>query len=173
MAFIEPMHRNKPNITYLLTYPSRKFEGRPYLLKKNSIRKALIMVRVGAYFCLGRQKSLRRYFYHILEISGSSILVRQCSVTLTDKILTIFENNCLLSNSISVMDRSSAEIDNTAWSRLMRCCYKIYPRTCLYDALDVNFLLWVLLKGLRMVARALWRSEARRVVPWSETLHEP
>ena len=28
-------------------------------------------------------------------------------------------------------------------------------------------------KGLRMVARALWRSEARRVVPWSETLHEP
>ena len=26
-----------------------------------------------------------------------------------------------------------------------------------------------LLKGLRMVARALWRSEARRVVPWSET----
>ena len=23
-----------------------------------------------------------------------------------------------------------------------------------------------------MVARALWRSEARRVVPWSETLHE-
>ena len=29
------------------------------------------------------------------------------------------------------------------------------------------------LKGLRMVARALWRSEARRVVPWSETLHEP
>ena len=30
-----------------------------------------------------------------------------------------------------------------------------------------------LLKGLRMVARALWRSEARRVVPWSETLHEP
>ena len=21
MAFIEPMHRNKPNITYLLTYP--------------------------------------------------------------------------------------------------------------------------------------------------------
>ena len=31
----------------------------------------------------------------------------------------------------------------------------------------------VLLKGLRMVDRALWRSEARRVVPWSETLHEP
>ena len=30
-----------------------------------------------------------------------------------------------------------------------------------------------MLKGLRMVARALWRSEARRVVPWSETLHEP
>ena len=30
-----------------------------------------------------------------------------------------------------------------------------------------------LLKGLRMVGRALWRSEARRVVPWSETLHEP
>ena len=30
-----------------------------------------------------------------------------------------------------------------------------------------------LLKGLRMVARALWISEARRVVPWSETLHEP
>ena len=30
-----------------------------------------------------------------------------------------------------------------------------------------------LLKGLRMVDRALWRSEARRVVPWSETLHEP
>ena len=30
-----------------------------------------------------------------------------------------------------------------------------------------------LLKGLRMVARALWRSEARRVVPWSETLHSP
>ena len=29
------------------------------------------------------------------------------------------------------------------------------------------------IKGLRMVARALWRSEARRVVPWSETLHEP
>ena len=28
-----------------------------------------------------------------------------------------------------------------------------------------------ILKGLRMVARALWRSEARRVVPWSETLH--
>ena len=28
-----------------------------------------------------------------------------------------------------------------------------------------------LLKGLRMVVRALWRSEARRVVPWSETLH--
>ena len=28
-----------------------------------------------------------------------------------------------------------------------------------------------LLKGLRMVIRALWRSEARRVVPWSETLH--
>ena len=27
----------------------------------------------------------------------------------------------------------------------------------------------VLLKGLRMVARALWKSEARRVVPWSET----
>ena len=27
-----------------------------------------------------------------------------------------------------------------------------------------------LLKGLRMVARALWRSEARKVVPWSETL---
>ena len=25
-----------------------------------------------------------------------------------------------------------------------------------------------MLKGLRMVARALWRSEARRVVPWSE-----
>ena len=30
-----------------------------------------------------------------------------------------------------------------------------------------------LLKGLRMVASALWRSEAHRVVPWSETLHEP
>ena len=30
-----------------------------------------------------------------------------------------------------------------------------------------------ILKGLRMVARALWKSEARRVVPWSETLHEP
>ena len=30
-----------------------------------------------------------------------------------------------------------------------------------------------LVKGLRMVDRALWRSEARRVVPWSETLHEP
>ena len=30
--------------------------------------------------------------------------------------------------------------------------------------------LW--LKRLRMAARALWRSEARRVVPWSETLHE-
>ena len=29
------------------------------------------------------------------------------------------------------------------------------------------------LKGLRMVARALWRSEARRVVSWSETRHEP
>ena len=28
---------------------------------------------------------------------------------------------------------------------------------------------WDLLKGLRMVARALWRSEARRVVTWSET----
>ena len=27
-----------------------------------------------------------------------------------------------------------------------------------------------LLKGLRMVDRALWRSEARRVVPWSETV---
>ena len=26
-----------------------------------------------------------------------------------------------------------------------------------------------MLKGLRMVARALWRSEARRVVPWSES----
>ena len=38
-----------------------------------------------------------------------------------------------------------------------------------------EYMLWVchLLKGLRMVARALWRSEARRVVPWSETLHEP
>ena len=31
----------------------------------------------------------------------------------------------------------------------------------------------IIIKGLRMVARALWRSEARRVVPWSETLHEP
>ena len=31
----------------------------------------------------------------------------------------------------------------------------------------------ILIKGLRMVTRALWRSEARRVVPWSETLHEP
>ena len=31
----------------------------------------------------------------------------------------------------------------------------------------------VLLKGLIMVARALWRSQACRVVPWSETLHEP
>ena len=31
----------------------------------------------------------------------------------------------------------------------------------------------IVLKGLRMVACALWRSEARRVVPWSETLHEP
>ena len=31
----------------------------------------------------------------------------------------------------------------------------------------------VWLKGLRMVTCALWRSEARRVVPWSETLHEP
>ena len=30
-----------------------------------------------------------------------------------------------------------------------------------------------ILKGFKMVARALWRSEARRVVPWSETLHEP
>ena len=29
-----------------------------------------------------------------------------------------------------------------------------------------------LVKGLRMVARALLRSEARRVVPWSETLHK-
>ena len=28
------------------------------------------------------------------------------------------------------------------------------------------------LKGLRTVARALWRIEARRVVPWSKTLHE-
>ena len=45
----------------------------------------------------------------------------------------------------------------------------------------VVFLCWMqdlnphthILKGLRMVARALWRSEARRVVPWSETLHEP
>ena len=33
-----------------------------------------------------------------------------------------------------------------------------------------NACLKSLLKGLRMVARALWRSEARRVVPWSETL---
>ena len=28
-------------------------------------------------------------------------------------------------------------------------------------------------KGLRMVASASWRSQARKVVPWSETLHEP
>ena len=31
----------------------------------------------------------------------------------------------------------------------------------------------LMLKLLGMVARALWRSGARRVVPWSETLHEP
>ena len=30
-----------------------------------------------------------------------------------------------------------------------------------------------LLKGLRKFARGLWRSEARRVEHWSETLHEP
>ena len=29
-----------------------------------------------------------------------------------------------------------------------------------------------LVKGLRMVVHALWRSEPRRIVPWSETLHE-
>ena len=29
------------------------------------------------------------------------------------------------------------------------------------------------LRVLRMAARALWRSEACRIVPWSETLHEP
>ena len=29
------------------------------------------------------------------------------------------------------------------------------------------------LKGLRMVARALWRSKTSRVVSWSEILHEP
>ena len=39
--------------------------------------------------------------------------------------------------------------------------------------LHSNLLDMEVLKGLRMVARALWRSEARRVVPWSETLHEP
>ena len=51
-----------------------------------------------------------------------------------------------------------------------------YRRACLYDTQVVRqcHKTWYgLLKGLRMVARALWRSEARRVVPWSETLHEP
>ena len=38
---------------------------------------------------------------------------------------------------------------------------------------QTHYAIMALLKGLRMVARALWRSEARRVVPWSETLHEP
>ena len=42
------------------------------------------------------------------------------------------------------------------------------------DTSDVKYSLSSrLIKGLRMVARALWRSEASRVVPWSETLHEP
>ena len=31
----------------------------------------------------------------------------------------------------------------------------------------------MLSKGLRMVAHASWRSEALKVVPWSETLHKP
>ena len=38
---------------------------------------------------------------------------------------------------------------------------------------STNDCAWRFLKGLRMVARAFWKSEARRVVPWSETLHEP
>ena len=29
------------------------------------------------------------------------------------------------------------------------------------------------IKGIKMVTNALWSSEARKVVPWSETLYEP
>ena len=32
--------------------------------------------------------------------------------------------------------------------------------------------LYIYIKGLRMIARVLWWSESRGVVPWSETLHE-
>ena len=40
MAFIEPMHRNKPNITYLLTYLA------PYLISLYVIRLYTWMLRV-------------------------------------------------------------------------------------------------------------------------------
>ena len=48
-----------------------------------------------------------------------------------------------------------------------------FPHWTNHHGCDLNDAISEVLKGLRMVARALWRSEARRVVPWSETLHEP
>ena len=46
MAFIEPMHRNKPNITYLLTYEvlcmicSRKFKMVPLTKNMGQLEKS-------------------------------------------------------------------------------------------------------------------------------------
>ena len=56
-----------------------------------------------------------------------------------------------------------------------KCIQNPMAHTCewIYGFLHKIKVLTNIFKGLRMVARALWRSEARRVVPWSETLHEP
>ena len=63
---------------------------------------------------------------------------------------------CLKSSRIGIGIRSESH-------KCMHCLFQ-YNLVLAYN----DMLTWTLLKELRMVARALWRSEACRVVPWSE-----
>ena len=57
MAFIEPMHRNKPNITYLLTLYTVGNELTVFLAKKNEVIE-MHTIHVIAHHTKGTQKSL-------------------------------------------------------------------------------------------------------------------
>ena len=103
------------------------------------------------------------------------------------KLSTNFFEGCTFENVISIMlailyKSQCVEKPYTGMSEFMWCIYPYssgllhWEYVCWYPYAQTRgpFYCWVpLLKGWRMVARALWRSEARRVVPWSETLHEP
>ena len=83
MAFIEPMHRNKPNITYLLTYPPLcdQCEGDHELTVKHILIECNFL------------KIIRRRHYDVTDLN-------QLFKTVSSKRILDFVNDIGLYNSL-------------------------------------------------------------------------